>query len=74
MSQPDDSLLGSAHGLQRGETVSAFRARMDALAQLEAAIRAGALSGADAASRLHELMLPDIEAYHDLREFDYLHG
>ncbi len=74
MSKPGDSLFAAAHGLQRGESASAFRARMDALAQLETAIRARALSGADAASRLHELMLPDIEAYRDLRELDYLHG
>lgn len=74
MSKPEDSLLAAAHGLQRGESASAFRARMDALAQLEAAIRSGTLSGPDAASRLHELMLPDIEAYHDLSEYDYLHG
>jgi hypothetical protein len=74
MSQPEDTFLGAVPGLQRGETISAFRARMDGLARLEADIRAGVLSGADAASRLHELMLPDIETYHDLREFEYLHG
>jgi hypothetical protein len=74
MSKPDNTLFANAHGLQRGETIQAFRARMDALAQLEAAMRAGTLVGADAASRLHELMRPDIEAYRDLREFDYLYG
>jgi hypothetical protein len=69
-----DSLFATAHGLQRGETTKAFRARMDALALLEAAMRAGTLSGADAASRLHELMRSDIEASRDLPEFDYLYG
>ena len=74
MSKPEDTLLATAHGLQRGETISAFRARMDGLARLEADIRAGVVSGADAAAKLHELMLPDIETYHDLSEFEYLHG
>jgi hypothetical protein len=74
MSKPDDTLFASAPGLQRGETASAFRARMDGLERLEADIRAGVLSDADAAARLHELMLPDIETYCDLRAFDYPHG
>ena len=74
MNDPDESVLATAHGLQRGETVLAFLARMEALLQLEAAIRAGSLTGAEAATQLHELMFPDIEPDHDLREFDYLHA
>ena len=74
MNTIEDSLLATAHGLQRGETVLAFHARMDALSQLEAAIRVGNLSGAEAASQLRELMFPSIEADRDVRRFDDRHG
>ena len=66
MATSRDSLLAAAHGLQRGETVLAFRARMEALSELEAALRLGALSATEAVSQLRELMLGDTEAACDV--------
>ena len=68
------TLLSAAHGLQRGETVLAFRARMEALAQLEAAMRAGTVSGTEAATQLHELKFPDSAAVRNLDARDSLEG
>ena len=66
MATSRDSLLAAAHGLQRGETVLAFRARMEALLELEAALRAGVLPATEAALQLRELMLGDTEAACDV--------
>ncbi|MBI1360206.1 MAG: hypothetical protein GC155_07970 [Alphaproteobacteria bacterium] len=59
MSQVEVSYSAAAHGLQRGESIAAFRQRMDGLACLELDIRTGRLDAAEAASRLRELMIPD---------------
>jgi len=59
MSQVEVSFSGAAHGLQRGESMAAFRQRMDGLARIELDIRTGRIDAAEAASRLKELMIPD---------------
>ncbi len=59
MSQVEVSFSATAHGLQRGESMTAFRQRMEGLQRLENDIRTGRVFAAEAASRLNELMVPE---------------